>query len=129
MKQKRIVIVNDGTFKASDREHYLAFCNSLKDLLERVKMLDEKRRKTDSPATIVTVVESTNEARDLAAALKVDMVIFVSAKMYSKATELQIDFPELQILNSVGRPVKNKPYLIPSELLTAEGIERMVLET
>jgi len=127
MKQKRIVVVNDGIFKRQNLESYMPFCNLLKRIFEGVKMVDGDGKDTDTPAAVVTVVDSAAKAVDLAAEGSADMVIFVSEKMRTAADKLKSDISRLQVLVFTGKPDVDRPFLIPKELVTLEGFRRMVL--
>ena len=102
MEQKRVLLVNEGSWGSVKREEYDTFINSLNRLLEKATEEDyrsgEKRKRAES----VAVAASTEEAVEEVKKNHVDVLIFNSRSMIPAAREIKRQYRRLKVIVLTG---------------------------
>lgn len=122
-KQKRVIIVNEGTFGHDYRDYIETIVAALS-----VKMLvpEDSREEPTTPAVLVEVFDRKEEVRVKVKQEEIDVVIFVSVGMLEFARELRTEFNRLTVFVLAGTFADGEPYLIPKSILTHDSMLKMI---
>ena len=113
--KRRLAIVREGKFPKEEYDSWI------KILISSLKNLPEQADSGPIRPNI-TVVDSVEEAHEMVSKGDIDMVIFVSSEMVTKANELRREFSKLFSLTIVvlgGDP--NTVWVIPKAGMTSHA--------